>query len=280
MVSKLSIQNASFGYDHQRLIWQDINIEVEEGHCLCLLGPNGCGKTTLFNCINGTYRLNRGEIMINGKSIHSYKVLELAKIMGIVFQEHAAPFPYSSLEVVRMGRTPHLRSFQTPSREDTAMAWAIMEELDIAHLANQSYTHISGGERQLVLIARTLCQEPEMILFDEPTSHLDFKNQAMVLRTIKKLSQRGMTIVMVSHFPNHVWKIGTDAALLSYEGMVAQGPVDQVMTEENLSRTYGVPVRIYETGTEGTVTRFCDPDFSLNQNITRINNYNNGGIFA
>ena len=276
MAAMLAIKNASFGYD-DRLIWQDVNIEVAEGDCLCLLGPNGCGKTTLFNCISGMYKLNSGSIELNGRPIHSYKPQQLAQTMGVVFQEHAAPFPYSSLEVVRMGRTPHLRSFQTPSKQDTAMALSIMEELGISHLANQSYTHISGGERQLVLIARTLCQEPRIILFDEPTSHLDFKNQAMVLQTIKRLSQRGLTIVMVSHFPNHVWKLGSDAALMSYGGVVAQGAVEQVMTEDNLSRAYGVAVRIYETVQNGETVRFCDPDFNINN---KNNHNNNGGLLS
>lgn len=256
---KLSIKNAGFGYSEREPIWENINIDVRDGESLCLLGPNGCGKTTLFNCINGNYRLKTGSICVNGRDIRSYGIVEMAKTIGIVFQDHSAPFPYSSLEVVRMGRAPHLKIFDSPSLRDTETAYGIMEEMGIAHLAGKRYTHISGGERQLVLIARTLCQEPEMILFDEPTSHLDFKNQAMVLRTIKELSQKGMTIIMTSHFPNHVWKIGGSVAMLGYHGMVAQGNVGEVMTEENLSATYGVEVKIYDALTGNNKTRFCDP---------------------
>jgi len=255
----LSIRNAGFAYNGQDFVWESINLEVEEGMCLCLLGPNGCGKTTLFNCITGSYPLKTGAIYLKGRDIRSYSVTELARTIGIVFQEHNATFPYTSLEVVRMGRTPHLGIFETPSRKDTELALSIMEELGIAHLADKSYTHISGGERQLVLIARTLCQGTRIILFDEPTSHLDYKNQAMVLRTISQLARKGLTILMTSHSPNHVWKIGTHAALLGHRGMVAQGPVEEVMTEENLSRTYGVKIKIY-TAKEGTNTvRFCEP---------------------
>ena len=256
---KLSIRNAGFGYNEREPIWENINIDVIEGEALCLLGPNGCGKTTLFNCINGNYRLKNGAIYVNGRDIGSYSIVDMAKTMGMVFQEHSAPFPYSSLEVVRMGRAPHLKIFDSPSRRDTEIACRVMEEMGIAYLADKKYTHISGGERQLVLIARTLCQEPEMILFDEPTSHLDFKNQAMVLRTIKELSQKGMTIIMTSHFPNHVWKIGGSVAMLGYRGMVAHGPVNEVMTEENLSETYGVEVKIYDAQAGNIKTRFCDP---------------------
>jgi len=260
MTVKLSIRDASFGYGSSETVWENINIDVKDGECLCLLGPNGCGKTTLFNCINGNYQLKTGQILLNGKDVREFGVSELARTLGIVFQEHSAPFPYTALEVVRMGRTPHLGMFSTPDRKDTEHAYSIMEELGIAHLAGKRYTHISGGERQLVLIARTLCQEPEMILFDEPTSHLDFKNQAMVLQTVKKLSAKGMTIVMTSHFPNHVWKIGTNVAMLNYNGMVAQGPVDEVMTEENLTKTYGVEVKIYDAVAGSVRTRFCDPN--------------------
>jgi iron complex transport system ATP-binding protein len=215
MSVKLSVQNAGFGYNEGELIWKNVSFDVNEGECLCILGANGCGKTTLFNCINGSYPLTTGEVFVNGKNIKEYTITNLARTMGIVFQEHSAPFPYSSLEVVRMGRTPHLGLFGKPSSRDTELAYSIMEKMGISHLANKRYTHISGGERQLVLIARTLCQEPEIILLDEPTSHLDFKNQALVLKTIKNLSDSGMTIVMNSHFPNHVWKIGTHVVILS-----------------------------------------------------------------
>ena len=261
MSLKLSIQNASFGYNENELVFENININVNERECLCLLGPNGSGKTTLLNCINGTFPLKSGLIFINGKNIKSYSIIELARIIGIVFQEHSAPFPYTTLEVVRMGRTPYLGVFETPSRRDTELAYSIMEDLGIAHLAEKSYTQISGGERQLVLIARTLCQEPEIILFDEPTSHLDFKNQAMVLRTIKQLSEKGMTIVMTSHFPNHVWKIGTHVAMLGFKGMVVQGLVNDVMTEEFLTETYNVDVKIYDAESGMKKVRYCEPIF-------------------
>lgn len=259
MTTKLSVHKASFAYKDHELIWDNINMDVKEGECLCLLGPNGCGKTTLFNCINGNYTLKSGSIYVNKKNIQETSVLELAQTMGIVFQDHSAPFPYSSLEVVRMGRTPHMGMFDTPSKEDTNLAYSIMKEMGIAHLADKSYTNISGGERQLVLIARTICQEPEIILFDEPTAHLDFRNQAMILRTIKNLSKKGMTIIMTSHFPNHVWKIGTSVALMGFQGMVAQGSVEEVMTEENLSKAYGVDIKIYDAKAGNNVIRFCDP---------------------
>ena len=255
----VKVENASFSYG-RKPIWEGLNLEVKRGECLSLLGPNGCGKTTLLNCISGSNPLTSGSIKLLGKEVADYDVGEKAKRLGYVFQEHSAPFPYTSIEVVRMGRTPHLGLFGSPDEKDTKLAMSIMEDLGIAHLAGESYTQISGGERQLVLIARTLCQQPDILLFDEPTSHLDFKNQALVLRNVKKLSESGMTIIMTSHFPNHVWHVGNRVAMMGYDGIIADGFVDDVMTEENLSKTYGVPVRIFEGQSGDKRTKFCDPD--------------------
>ena len=147
----------------------------------------------------GTNPITKGQVLVNGRDIQQYSITELAQTVGIVYQDHTVSFPYTSLEVVRMGRAPYLNMFQTPSREDTHLAYEIMKELGIAEIADKSYSKISGGQRQLVLIARTLCQQPDVILFDEPTSHLDFKNQAIVMNTLQKLSDKGMTIVMITH---------------------------------------------------------------------------------
>jgi len=262
MTAKVSICSASFSYGNKE-VWRDINLNIEKGETICLLGPNGCGKTTLLNCIHGDATLNSGKIYIDGRDVNSMGVTELAQSMGYVFQEHSAPFPYSSLEVVRMGRAPHLGLFQVPSRQDTEMARSIMEEMGIGHLAHKRYTNISGGERQLVLIARTLCQGPEIILFDEPTSHLDFKNQALVLQTISRLSSKGLTIIMTSHFPNHAWLLSSRVALMGYNGFVDIGPAEKVMTEQNLSETYGLKVKVYQGMAEHNNINFCIPEFSL-----------------
>lgn len=262
MAVKLSIRSASFHYG-PKVVWQDINLDVEQGETLCLLGPNGCGKTTLLNCMHGSLPLSSGRITIDGQEVSTMTVTDIAKKMGYVFQEHSAPFPYSSLEVVRMGRAPHLGLFQSPSRQDTELARSIMQEMGIGHLAPQRYTNISGGERQLVLIARTLCQEPEIILFDEPTSHLDFKNQALVLQTVHRLAAKGLTIIMTSHFPNYAWLLNSRVAMMGSDGFVALGPAEEVMTEQNLSKTYGMNVKVYQGVNGDKKMNFCTPEYSL-----------------
>lgn len=260
MAGLIQVQDAAFSYHGRDYIWENVNLEIEQGDSVCILGANGCGKTTLFNCIAGNFQLARGRINIDGKPLNEYSITELAKTIGIVYQEHSVAFPYTSLEVVRMGRTPYLRAFQTPSQSDTDMAYSIMEEMGIAHLAEKPYSRISGGQRQLVLIARTLCQTPKAILFDEPTSHLDFKNQALVMKTLKNLSARGMTIIMTSHSPAHAWQISNKTVLMGKGGIIAQGVPSQVMTAENLQKTYDVRVKIHKSDMDEAAF-FCEPAF-------------------
>ena len=261
MTPKIEVVNGSFSYNHRDTIWENVNLQVNEGDCVCLLGANGCGKTTLLHTMCGAHLITGGQVLVNGKNIQDYAITELAQTVGIVYQDHTVSFPYTSLEVVRMGRAPYLNMFQTPSREDTLLAYEVMKELGIADIADKSYSKISGGQRQLVLIARTLCQQPDVILFDEPTSHLDFKNQAIVMKTLQRLSDKGMTIVMTSHFPSHAWQVGTKVVLMGRKGIIAQGMPEEIMTEDNLSDIYDVRVRIVNKQTEGSKAFFCEPCF-------------------
>jgi len=261
MTPKIEVVNGSFSYNKKSLIWENVNLQVNEGDCVCLLGANGCGKTTLLHTMCGAHPITGGQVLVNGRDIQSYAITELAQTVGIVYQDHTVSFPYTSLEVVRMGRAPYLNMFQTPSREDTLLAYEVMKELGIQDIANVSYSKISGGQRQLVLIARTLCQQPDVILFDEPTSHLDFRNQAIVMKTLQRLSDKGMTIVMTSHFPSHAWQVGTRVILMGNKGILAQGTPEEIMTEDHLSEVYDVRVRIVNKQTEGSKAFFCEPCF-------------------
>ena len=270
MSNLIEVRDAAFAYHGIEYVWENVNLEVKQGDSVCILGANGCGKTTLFNCIAGNLALTRGRVMINGKAIEEYSITELAKNIGIVYQEHSVSFPYTSLEVVRMGRTPYLGMFQTPGRADTEMAYAIMEEMGIAQLAECPYSRISGGQRQLVLIARTLCQNPKAILLDEPTSHLDFKNQALVMKTLHSLSEKGITILMTSHSPSHAWKTSNKTVLMGERGIIAQGTPQQVMTSANLEKTYDVKVNIYHSNGDGKAF-FCKPAFEEVEFMDRRN---------
>ncbi len=260
MEARLSLKNASFSYQDKN-VFTSLNLDVREGEVLCIMGANGCGKTTLLRCLNGSLRLKAGQVILENRDIATMTITNTAKKVGIVFQEHNAPFPFSVLEVVRMGRAPHLSLFSQPSARDTRIAEEMLEKVGIGHLKLQPYTQISGGERQLALIARTLTQGPEIILFDEPTSHLDFKNQALVLQIINQLAEDGLSIVMSSHMPDYALLYSSRVVLMNKGSFLAVDSPDKVITEGNLKEIYGIDVKILsieEPGT-GKKIRFCLP---------------------
>jgi len=263
MTAKMSLQNGAFSYG-EHTVFQKTSLDILPKEILCILGANGCGKTTLLRCLNGSLKLKEGRVSLDNQDIAAMGVSAVARRIGFVFQEHSAPFPYSVLEVVRMGRAPHLGFFATPSSRDTRIAEAALEMVGMAHLRGKPYTQISGGERQLVLIARTLTQEPEVILMDEPTSHLDFKNQTLVLRMIDKLAEQGMSIVMSTHYPNHALLFTSQVALMNHGRFMAVGTSAEVMTEANLCATYGIDIRIItaDDPAGGKKIRFCIPSMS------------------
>lgn len=260
MPCAVHIRAASFSYQKHE-VFRDVDLEVFPGEVLCLLGANGCGKTTLLRCINGTLKVNSGSIRLGDRSLSSMTATEIARKVGIVFQEHNAPFPYPVLDVVTMGRAPHLKIFGAPGGADIEIAEAALESVGMHHLRNDPYTKISGGERQLVLIARTIAQQPDIILLDEPTSHLDLKNQALVLGMVNRLAARGLTVMMSSHLPNHALHYSSKAALMHDGRLSAVGRPGDVISEDSLRRLYGIEVRIY-TGRDrenGAEVQFCMP---------------------
>jgi iron complex transport system ATP-binding protein len=265
------VRAASFSYaEHE--VFRNVDLEVFPGEVLCLLGANGCGKTTLLRCINGTLKVNSGSIRLGDRSLWSMTATEIARKVGIVFQEHNAPFPYPVLDVVTMGRAPHLKIFGAPGTADIEIAEEALESVGMHHLRNDPYTKISGGERQLVLIARTIAQQPDIILLDEPTSHLDLKNQALVLSMVNRLAARGMTVMMSSHLPNHALQYCSKAALMYGGGLSAVGRPGDVISEDSLRRVYGIDVKIY-TGRDRENSRevqFCMPSLESGDRPSRL----------
>ena len=195
----LEVKAASFGYA-KRTVLRNISFKVATGEFLCLLGPNGVGKTTLFKSILGFLDVRAGEVTLDGQNIKKWSKPRLAKAIGYVPQAHTPPFPYTVLDVILMGRMAHLGLFSSPSREDVKIAEESLEKLSISFLKNMTYTEISGGERQMVLIARAITQKPQLLILDEPTSNLDYGNQVRVLLQIRKLSDQGISILMTSPF--------------------------------------------------------------------------------
>lgn len=254
----LELKTLSCGYK-ELLIIKDISLQITSGEIFCILGPNGVGKTTLFKTILGFLKSKNGEILLDGENITKFSREKLAKVISYVPQAHTPPFPFKVIDVVVMGRTPHLKSFEVPQKIDYEIAEKSLYDLNISYLRDKSYTNISGGERQLVLIARALTQKPKILIMDEPTSNLDFGNQIRVLEEIKKLSGKGLAVLMTSHSPDHAFLCSTKVVLLEKNNKFTVGPIDEVMTEENLSSCYGVNVKIISTNIDGIIIKSCIP---------------------
>lgn len=255
---KLDVCSAVCGY-RDKVILRDISFSVSSSEILCLLGPNGVGKTTLFKTILGFLKLQGGSIRADGEDLALWSRKKYARNIGYVPQMHTPPFPFTVFDVVAMGRTAHLGAFASPSRADLEVAEESLDALGILWLRDRIYTEISGGERQMVLIARALTQQPRLLVMDEPTSNLDFGNQLRVLKQIRKLAEGGMGIVMTSHFPDHAFLCASRVALLSRDGF-AIGVPDEIITENSLREVYGVNVKIVETPVGGgQVEKACVP---------------------
>ena len=229
-----------------------ITLAAGAGAVLCLLGPNGSGKTTLFKTLLGLLPARGGRVLLAGQPITSLSRAEIARRVAYVPQAHAAPFAYPALEVVLMGRTAQLGLFAQPGEADHEAARAALARL---------YTRLSGGQRQLVLIARALAQETPVLVMDEPTASLDFGNQTLVLREIAGLAADGLTVILSTHDPDHAFAVGTGAALL-HDGCVrAKGAPADALTPEALSAVYGVDVRVEGLADGRTV---CVPSLARN----------------
>ena len=238
------VREASFRYG-QREILRNLNLDVQRGEILSVLGPNGCGKTTLLRCIAGALTPSSGSVEIAGDDVHALGAPARARRIGFLFQDHAPSFPFAVRDVALMGRAPHLGFLGFPGPRDRALANEALERVGILHLRDRPYTRVSGGERQLVLLARILVQEPDVILLDEPTAHLDLRNQVMTLRTVRSLAADGMTMIMTTHDPNHALWFGGRAALMKDGRFMAVGPAGEVMTGATLTSTYDVDVAVF-----------------------------------
>ena len=248
---KLTVNDAEYYYDTNRKSgFTGINFSIESGEFLCLLGPNGCGKTTLLKSLNRLINIAKGKVEIDGQNIADMSRSDVARLIGYVPQLHQPAFPFTVLEVVLMGRSPHLGPFSSPRHEDIAIAKEAIEMMGIVALEDKPYTQLSGGERQLVVFARVLAQKPSLILLDEPTSHLDFANQVRLLKTVEQLAETGIPIIMTSHFPDHAFMVANKVALMKKGEIIDIGTPEGVITETNLEKVYEMKVKVVNINTD------------------------------
>lgn len=251
----VKVENLSFSYGKRRVL-DGVSFELRDGEMLCLLGPNGVGKSTLFNCILGLLQPENGEIIIHGEPIADIGVRELARRIAFVPQSHAPTFNYSVFDMVLMGTTSRVGGISSPGAEHIALAEDALERVGIAHLRTRGYMQISGGERQLTLIARALAQQASVIIMDEPTANLDYGNQLRVLMRIKELSREGITVIQSTHNPEHAF-LFADRIIALIDGRVAaDGEPSEAVTEELIHALYGVHVRLTRDD-DGTIR--CNP---------------------
>lgn len=241
----MALQGVSFRYGSSApLVLDHVGVEFPEGATTALLGPNGSGKSTLLHLLLGLLRPEAGRIALFGQSHDRYTRREMSRIVGMVPQDEHVVFELSVLEYALLGRAPYLDLLEMPHESDRQVAREALATVGIEALQERPVPSLSGGERQLATVARALTQEPQVLLLDEPTSHLDLANARRILRVLHSLKENGKTIILTTHDPNAAASVADHVVLLREGKVLAAGPPREVMTSAHLSTTYGVEVEV------------------------------------
>lgn len=255
----LRVKDLRAGYDATEIV-HDVSFEVGDGEFACIIGANGCGKTTLLKNLLGLIKPFGGSVEMNGKDVLSMDEKEMARHFAYIPQAHTPPFPFAVRDVVLMGRTPHMGRLAVVSPKDRRIAYGALVQLGIEHLADETYTDLSGGQRQLVLIARALTQQPELLIMDEPTASLDFGNQQLVLSRMKTLAKSGMSVIMVTHDPDHALFCADRVIVMKEGSILLDGSSEETITTETLQEIYQTNVQVLVVPlADGRVKRVCVP---------------------
>ncbi|EMU1127557.1 TPA: ABC transporter ATP-binding protein [Citrobacter koseri] len=244
-MTRLTVRHANLGYA-RRPVLRDVSFTVSAGEICCLLGANGSGKTTLMRTILGVLPLISGDILLDGVAVRRFSDRERASAIAWVPQAHDGAFAFTALDMVMMGLTPKMAAFAVPGAREREIAHQQLAALEIVHLAHRRWNTLSGGERQLVLIARALAQRPRLLLLDEPASSLDFGHQIRLLDTLVTLKKTGMALLMSTHHPLHARAIADSVVRVESDGQVSQGAPERQLAADNLAALYRVsPTQIH-----------------------------------
>ncbi|MEG0371205.1 MAG: ABC transporter ATP-binding protein [Clostridium sp.] len=252
----MKVENLTCGYGGKNIL-KDINFSIGKGELWCILGPNGVGKTTLFKTILGLIKPKSGNIYIGNKEINKWNQKEISKMIAYVPQVHIPPFPFKVMDVILMGRNPHCSGNIT--EKDLNIAEKAINLLNIGYLKDVPYTEISGGERQLVLIARAISQETSILVLDEPVSNLDFGNQIKVIEYLREIVKMGKTVIMTSHFPDNAFLPESNLVLLGRDNFFRMGKGNEVLTQDVLRKIYNVDSRIVDLNEFNIKSKVCVP---------------------
>lgn len=256
---KLEIKNGVLGYG-STVVLENVNFALHSNETVCVLGKNGVGKTTFFKALLGMLKPHAGTILLNDKPIDYWDKRKFAQLVGYIPQARSLPFPFRVLDFVLFGRTAHIGTFSYPDKKDKMIAEECLEILNIRHLIDRIFTQLSGGEQQMVMVARALAQQPAFLIMDEPTSSLDFGNQIKIIKRINELKNNSLGILMATHSPDHAFMCDAQVALVHDKSIWQYGYSNDIITEEVLKTIYGVDVKIREMEVSGDTARMvCVP---------------------
>ena len=240
----IDVNNITFAYSGCEPVLKDISFSVNPGEIVSILGPNGAGKTTLLNCLANLEPVNKGEICINKRPIKKMKPREVAQKIGYIPQIIIPSFAFTVIDYVVTGCAPHMNVFEKPGKKHYDIAYEVISQMGIEHLAERSYMHVSGGERQQIAICRVLAQRPSFVLMDEPTAHLDYGNQIKVLKTIRKMASEGFGMLLTTHNPDHALLLGGNVAIIDREGKFYFGSSEEIIKSDVLTKLYGTELKL------------------------------------
>ena len=254
----IRVRDLSFAYDREKVL-DGISFEAGAGQLIAVLGPNGAGKSTLFKCMLGLLKDWGGEIALDGRDIKTLSRKDMAKLCAYIPQSETPVFNYTVADTVLMGTAGMLTPLQTPGSEQKVIAAQAMDSLGITHLAERGISEISGGERQLALLARAIAQRAKILIMDEPTANLDYGNQQQVLRHIQKMAEQGYTVLLSTHNPEHALQYASTVMAIKNHRVLAYGSIDEMLGEDLIREIYGIEVKIIETEVGGSIVKSCVP---------------------